>query len=349
MKLFEITQTSETQPQSANAVVVEWMKKQRIGVKRYKINPNGSVDITGDFNISNITDNKLPFVVNSVSGTVAYQTHTPTLTTLEGFPTEVGGDLTIWNCTNIDLTHLPHKVGGQMYISQLNETFENAVIDYCGDAAISNYTASTLKGMPKYVEKDCSLSSCNLDNLTGAPPHVGGMFHISGGKVKSLDGLSTYVGGGLMIWHGGFPEELGTMGTIHGDISMQCNNLKDLTGLPSHVTGNLQLEGVKSLTGFPSKIDGCVNIYLEDNVSTSNLHKRFEMKGRLTLNNPVGRALLSIPKIRGITSVQFTGYTGDTNIKKLEAVINSCIGNDIDIHEMQDRLIDSGFYKEARL
>lgn len=349
MKLFEITQTSEPQPQSAKAVVVEWMKKYKIGVKRYKINPDGTVDVTGDFDITKITDTKLPFKLNSVSGDIKCDTLTPTLTTVEGFPAEVGGGLSFGNCSKIDLTQLPRKIGGLLYLDRPHETFTKSNIEYCGSMLLSGYVASNLKGMPKYVEKGCSISNCMLDDLTGSPAHVGGNFGISSGKVKSLAGLSTYIGGNLTVWHGGYPEQLGNMGQIQGDISIDCSNTTDLSGLPTHVLGSLKLSKVKSLVGFPTKIAGNVDITLDPSVSISNLHKIFEMNGWLMLHDPVGRPLLSIPKIRGITSVKFTGYSGDGSIKKLEAAVNACIAKDIDIHELQDHLIDGGYYKEARL
>ena len=59
-------------------------------IRNYTINPDGSIEVDGDVNLSNRNLTKLKLNFNKVSG--SFYCHYNKLTTLEGCPKEVSGD-----------------------------------------------------------------------------------------------------------------------------------------------------------------------------------------------------------------------------------------------------------------
>ena len=80
------------------------------GITNYTINPDGTVDVDDDVELSFEKLTRLPLKFRKVSG--GFYCDNNQLTTLEGCPTEVGGH---FNCDNNQLTTLegcPTEVGG---------------------------------------------------------------------------------------------------------------------------------------------------------------------------------------------------------------------------------------------
>jgi len=91
----------------------ENLKKYNLDSSKVTINPDGSIDYSGNVNLSYKGLKEIPFKFNKVGGD--FDCRSNQLTTLEGSPVEVGR----WfDCGNNSLTTLefaPKKVGGLIY------------------------------------------------------------------------------------------------------------------------------------------------------------------------------------------------------------------------------------------
>ena len=133
----------------------EWVIKLEDVVKgTWVINPDGSVDVDGDVDISNMNLVKIPIKFGKVSK--SFNCSENYLTTLEGCPDEVSES---FNCSHNNLTSLefaPSYVGG-------------------GFSCERNHLTS-LEGCPDSVGGNFWCGGNNLTSLEGIPSFVGGEF-----------------------------------------------------------------------------------------------------------------------------------------------------------------------------
>jgi len=127
---------------------------RKYNIENYTINPDGSIDVDGDVDISNRGLTKIPLKFRKVSGN--FYCHNNKLTSLEGAPTSVGGD---FYCSYNQLTSLegaPTSVGGGFYCH--------------------NNKLTSLEGAPTSVGGDFYCSYNRLTSLEGSPTSVSGYF-----------------------------------------------------------------------------------------------------------------------------------------------------------------------------
>ena len=120
-------------------------------------NPDSTVDVEGDVDLSNFNLKKLPFQFGKVTGN--FYCAGSQLTSLQGAPKSVGGD---FGCSYNLLTSLqgaPESVG--------------RIFD------CSNNQLTSLEGAPKRVGGHFYCSGNQLTSLQGAPKSVGGNFYCS--------------------------------------------------------------------------------------------------------------------------------------------------------------------------
>jgi hypothetical protein len=133
---------------------------------KHTINPDGSVDIDGDVNLSEMKLKELPFKFGKVEG--YFDCSSNQLTSLQGAPSEVRG---VFNCFNNQLTSLqgaPSKVRGDFY---------------CSDNQLTS-----LQGAPSEVGGGFFCSYNQLTSLQGAPSKVGKSFFChSNPKLKQAE------------------------------------------------------------------------------------------------------------------------------------------------------------------
>ena len=117
---------------------------KRYRIKNYTINPDGSIDVNGNVNLSWYKLTELPLVFNRVTGW--FNCDFNQLTTLKGSPRWVGG----WfSCSNNQLTSLefsPEYVGGHFWCKYNNLT------DNYSDTEIGGnfYTSLEQDGLTEY-------------------------------------------------------------------------------------------------------------------------------------------------------------------------------------------------------
>lgn len=88
------------------------------GITNYTINPDGTVDVSGNVNLQDRGLTKLPIKFGRVSGNFSCSDNQ--LTSLDGSPTTVGGH---FYCSNNLLTSLeggPKEVGGAFFVIIIN-------------------------------------------------------------------------------------------------------------------------------------------------------------------------------------------------------------------------------------
>ena len=109
-------------------------------IENYTINPDGSIDVDGDVNLSYMGLTKIPIKFNKVSG--YFDCSYNFITSLEGCPREVVGN---FFCSGNEITSLeggPEIVYGKLYCN-----FNNSLI--------------TTKGFPSIVSNDVSIIFCH--------------------------------------------------------------------------------------------------------------------------------------------------------------------------------------------
>ena len=103
---------------------------RRYGIENYTVNPDGSVDVDGDVNLSQKRLTKLPLKFGRITGNFVCSFNQ--LTTLEGSPREVGGHFV---CSFNQLTTLeggPTEVGGDFNCSHNPLTSNSCEIEIRG-------------------------------------------------------------------------------------------------------------------------------------------------------------------------------------------------------------------------
>jgi hypothetical protein len=149
------------------------------GIKDYQINSDGSIDVNGGVNISNINLTKIPLKFGKVTG--SFYCNGNLLKSLDGSPHQVGGE---FDCKKNKLTSLegcPKEVGAHFNCSYNQLT--------------------SLESAPKKVGGDFDCSENRLTSLESALKKVGGHFDCSYNQLTSLEGAPKKIQGDF-ISHG---------------------------------------------------------------------------------------------------------------------------------------------------
>ena len=152
---------------------------EKYKIKNYTINPDGTIDVTGNVDLSFSELTELPLVFNKVSG--SFRCSNNRLTSLKGSPKWVGRG---FYCSRNQLTSLefgPEYVGGDFF---------------CG---VNKLT--TLKGSPKWVGDYFDCGDNKLTSLEFSPDYVGGNFGCSDNDLSDLFGSPKEVGGNFYCQH----------------------------------------------------------------------------------------------------------------------------------------------------
>ena len=159
---------------------------KKYDIENYTINPDGTVDVDGDVNLSGKGLKELPLKFGKVSGD--FYCHYNQLTTLEGSPKEVGGDFYCYNNQLTTLTGAPKEVGGNFYCY--------------------NNQLTTLEDAPKEVGGRFDCSSNQLTTLEGAPKEIGGNFYCGNNQLTTLEGAPKEVDGSFYCHSNPLPKEI---------------------------------------------------------------------------------------------------------------------------------------------
>lgn len=346
--------------------IANWLKTNNI--TNFTINEDSTVAVDGDLILDGLRHTKLPVKFNTVSGSVSLVA--ALLETLEGLPDEVGGDLNISSLKLKSMEGFPTKVHGDVHLGKTNvasSTGGSKLAHVGGDLIFHHYDADSFIGLPEYVGGDFIVTDCpSLKSLKGMPKEIGGDCKFPARVIKSLTGLSQKIGGDLEISSPGFIADASGLGEVGGSLHLRVrgSNFK-FSYLPRTINGDLTIEtdinGITSLEGFPEKVNGSITLDPSKLTTPGMYHKHIKsMNGVLELasllgdwdnatnKRPlIGKNVLSIPMIKGIKRVDIGNW------EKLDQfvtdLLNKCIVGDIDIHDVQEQLIDAGYGQLARL
>jgi hypothetical protein len=151
-----------------NSICREW------GIKNYTINKDGSIDVSGDVNLSYKGLSELPLKFRNITGDFFCDNNK--LTSLEGCPQSVGHFFCSYN--------------------QL-KTLEGSPQSVDGYFSCSYNQLSSLEGSPRKVGGDFECYNNQLRSLEGSPQSVDGDFSCYNNKLTSLDGCPKSVAGGF--------------------------------------------------------------------------------------------------------------------------------------------------------
>ena len=181
------------------------------------------------------------------------------LTSLEGFPSKVGG---YFNCSKNQLKSLkgaPQTVDKGFYCFHNKlQSLEGAPQTVGGDFYCYLNQLTSLEGAPQTVDWSFFCQKNELTSLKGSPRKVGRSFDCSKNKLTSLEGAPQTVNGDFICSGNQLTSLKGAPQTVDGDFICSGNQLTSLEGAPQTVGGNFFCEGNKltSLEGAPQTVGG---------------------------------------------------------------------------------------------
>jgi hypothetical protein len=173
-------------------MVIDWLDNNVGSGKWYVDESNGKINVDGSVNIySGYRSNgfeELPAGVDfgKVTGDFTIE---GALTTLRGFPEEIGGRLSISNNKLTSLSGCTQKIGSSFNCSNNQLTsLEGGPKEVGGDYNCRANELENLKGCPEEVRSfDCSNNRINT--LVGGPKRVTASFDASGNYLDTLEGF----------------------------------------------------------------------------------------------------------------------------------------------------------------
>ncbi len=154
-------------------------------IKNYSINPDGTVNVDGDVDLSSLNLKRLPLRFGIVHGN--FDCSKNKLTSLEGSPKEITKDFL---CHENNLNSLK---GGPKKVTRAYECHRNQLTSLEGSPIQVNSfkccinQLTNLEGGPRFVTNTYNCSSNLLTSLHGAPEKVYD-FNCSFNKLKTLEG-----------------------------------------------------------------------------------------------------------------------------------------------------------------
>lgn len=185
-----------------------------------------------------------------------------------------------------------------------------------------------------------------LDNLDGSPKKLTGYFHVGSNHLRSLKGGPEFVGGNFLCHVNKLQSLEGGPTYVGGEYFCGDNELTSLKGAPTKIFADFVCDDnyLTSLEDVPSSIAG--NFICSSNKLTSlkGIHKQIHSIGGYAdfSHNPITSHVLGLLRIKGLKSVSLSN-------RKVEIIINSCLGKKIDIFACQEKLIEAGFEDFAQL
>jgi len=203
----------------------EFLNANTVGSRlRWKENPDGTVDVIGDFILQESEDveNLMGITFNRV--TRRFSLAGSSINSTAGFPRFVGGDL------DLSYTPIESMVGGPDVIM--------------GTLCFEGSNLETLEGMPDEIQKDLVLDRSYLTkNLSGGPKKVKGAFYATQCNLTSLDESPKFVGGDFICNDNEINSLIGSPDVVIGDFDCSHNAITSLQGSPQEVGGDFNCSG----------------------------------------------------------------------------------------------------------
>ena len=159
---------------------------KKYNIENYTINPDGSIDVDGNVNITYENLLEIPINFNNVSGDFYCQYNS--LTTLKGSPKYVGGS---FFCNNNELTTLEHSpifikniinYSSNMLTSMIGCSKHIGSMILCDD----NYLVN-LDYIPKHINDDLDCSRNKITTFKNGPMCIDGRLYINNNPISLID------------------------------------------------------------------------------------------------------------------------------------------------------------------
>lgn len=136
--------------------IIEFLEK--VGVTKYTIRKDLTVDVHQKLNIVYENIRRFPVVFHSIEGGVILTANK--LETLEGLPNEIFGDLDISNNLLRSLEHCPKIIHGDFDASECYiDNIKNSPKEVMGDVNLEGNYIKTLDGLPNFIGGDFNISN----------------------------------------------------------------------------------------------------------------------------------------------------------------------------------------------
>lgn len=265
------------------------------------------------------------------------------------------------------------NVGGNVELDNMGSQFRELPVQFgkvTGNFITKDVALQSFKGFPKEVGGDFVIKQrIIVKDYTGAPEIIRGDALMKPVQAQSLKGFPKKIEQSAVITVSGDKHSLSDLGEFGSGLYINVEDapLPNFHGIQSKFNGRLEIwsKGATSLEGFPEVDDDIILVVPDKAVDvTRHMHKHIKrMNGTLTLqfgslHSKADKSdvppLLSVLFIKGITAFSFSGdsYSASTAspvLRDIQNQINTVITDKLDVHDFQERLIDSGFAKAARL
>lgn len=163
------------------AKIKKWLKKMKI--KNYTINPDLTVDVKGDVNISHSHLDFIPIQFGVVSE--SFYCYNNRLKTLKGTPHEVGEDFYCHNNVLLNLEDGPKKVGRTYHFSDNQVVSLKGMPNEITDLIAGNNDITSLEYLPKTIKRHCNVNDNPIEKIGSATCHTENM-NLTNNKLAQL-------------------------------------------------------------------------------------------------------------------------------------------------------------------
>ncbi len=201
------------------------------------------------------------------------------------------------------------------------------------------------------VDGDVSVTTEAYTRIPCKFGKVSGNFVWAGGKLRSLENAPDEVGGEFDVHANQITSLQGFPSTVGGDVSLSGNQLTTWEGLPSTINGDLYVHGNPAsdmVEHLPAEIKGSLTIGSSQPWSLRGIHKKTKIDGEIQLLGNVAEGGLGLMMLKGVTFIDASSLTDKGAEKAFEIIDKACENKD-DVLDTQERLIDAGLAKFAKL
>ncbi len=157
---------------------------KRYIIRNYTINPDGSIDVKNNVNISVEIIKKLPLKFNQVSG--YFWCGNNLISSLEGAPREVGGDFYCHNNRLVSLKGAPRKVGEFFTCSHNDLTSLEGAPYEVNEFNCDHNKLTSLENAPRKINSNFNCTFNKIWTFEGAPDYVKGIFECVGNPICNI-------------------------------------------------------------------------------------------------------------------------------------------------------------------
>jgi hypothetical protein len=226
---------------------------------------------------------------------------------------------------------------------------------------LENFLSKTIKITNFTVAPDMSVSvngdvKVDLQAYKKIPckfSKVTGNFSWIGGELTTMENCPDEVGGNFSVVNNSITSLMG-LPKVGGDIHLQQNAITSYQGLPSEVNGDLDIYAnpASDIVEFiPAKINGSLSIGSSSKWSLRGIHKKTQVQGEIDVVGELEEGGLGLMLVKGVTGITAHNSNDQSPGNPTEAfkIMDTALKAKEDVLDVQEKLIDAGFSRYAKL